>query len=92
MDEPIEMPFGIWTLMVPKNCELDRDPDPHIRRCNFEWEKWSAQVMSGGQYSQSDSAGSALIWFACQLACTRSECTLNRPCAAVMRPYYGRPM
>ena len=28
MAEPIEMPFGIWTLMVPRNRELDRDPDP----------------------------------------------------------------
>jgi len=26
--EPIEMPFGLWTWVGPKNRVLDGDPDP----------------------------------------------------------------
>jgi len=29
MAEPIEMPFGLWTRVGPRNHVLDGDPDPH---------------------------------------------------------------
>jgi len=28
-DEPIEMPFGLWTRVGPRNHVLDWGPDPH---------------------------------------------------------------
>jgi len=28
MAEPIEMPFGMWTRVGPRNCVLDGAPDP----------------------------------------------------------------
>jgi len=28
MAEPIEMPFGLWSRMDPRNHVLDGDPDP----------------------------------------------------------------
>jgi len=33
--EPIEMPFGLWTRIGPRNHALDRGSDPHIERGNF---------------------------------------------------------
>ena len=34
--EPIEMPFGLRTLVGPGNHVLDGVPDPHMGRGNFE--------------------------------------------------------
>jgi len=33
--EPIEMPFGLRTLVDPRNHVLDGDPDPPMGRGNF---------------------------------------------------------
>jgi len=37
--EPIEMPFGLWTLVGPRNHVLDGGPDPPMGRGNFEGER-----------------------------------------------------
>jgi len=37
--EPIEMPFGLWTQVAPKNHILDGGPDPPMQRDNFERER-----------------------------------------------------
>jgi len=34
--EPIEMPFGLWTLVGPRDHILDGGPDPPMGRGNFE--------------------------------------------------------
>ena len=34
--EPIEMPFGLWTQVGPRNHVLDEGPDPPMGRGNFE--------------------------------------------------------
>ena len=34
-DEPIEMPFGLWTWVVPRNHVLGEGPDPRRGRGNF---------------------------------------------------------
>jgi len=36
--EPMEMPFGLWAHMVPRNPVLDGGPDPFMERGNF-WGK-----------------------------------------------------
>jgi len=33
--EPIEMPFGLWTWVVPRNHVLGEGPDPRRGRGNF---------------------------------------------------------
>jgi len=61
--EPIEMPFGMLTRVDPMNQILDGGPDLHTRRGNLEGEKATAQDitdMSGGRYTQSDSAGGSI--------------------------------
>ena len=42
-NELIEMPFGRWDLVGPRNCVLDGGPDSHTRRSNFEGERGPAQ-------------------------------------------------
>jgi len=37
--EPIEMPFGLWTWVGPRNHVLDGDSDPPMGRGNFEGER-----------------------------------------------------
>ena len=37
MAKPIENPFGLWTLVGPRNHVLDRGPDP-LRKGTFEGE------------------------------------------------------
>ena len=39
MAEPIEMPFGWWAQMGPRNHVLDRGPDARVGRGNFEGER-----------------------------------------------------
>jgi len=39
MAEPIEMPFGLWTHMGPRNHVLDGGPDAPMGMGNFEGEK-----------------------------------------------------
>jgi len=39
MAESTEMPFALWTLMGPNNHVLDRGPNLHTLRGNFESEK-----------------------------------------------------
>ena len=34
--ELIEMPFGMWTQVGPRNCVLDGSPDPPMERSTFE--------------------------------------------------------
>jgi len=36
--EPIEMPFGLWARVVPRNHVLDGSPDPPCEGGNFELE------------------------------------------------------
>ena len=61
MAEPIEMPFEMWTRMHgSKQTCIRRDPEPHTKRGNFEGESDRPRTyrdMSGGRYTQSDSAG-----------------------------------
>jgi len=35
MAEPMEMPFGIWTQVGPRNHVLDKVPDCPTQRHNF---------------------------------------------------------
>jgi len=37
--EMIEMSFGFWTHVGPRNHMLDGDPDPPMQRGNVAWEK-----------------------------------------------------
>jgi len=37
--EPVEMPFGLWTYMGPKNRVLHSGADSPIQRGNFEGER-----------------------------------------------------
>jgi len=34
--EPIEIPFGLWTGVGPRNHVLDGGPDPFMKRGKFE--------------------------------------------------------
>jgi len=36
-DEPIEMPFGLWTRVGPRDHVLCGGPDPPRGRDNLEW-------------------------------------------------------
>ena len=38
MDQPIEMPFGLWAGMGLRNQVLDGGPDPPMGKGNFERE------------------------------------------------------
>jgi len=38
-DEPIEIPFGLWTRVGPMNYVLGGSTDPLLRGGNFEREK-----------------------------------------------------
>ena len=59
--QPIEMLFGMWTRVGPRNHVLDERPDPHTRGCNYDCAKrgrrGTCPDMSGGRYIQSDSVG-----------------------------------
>ena len=46
--EPIEMPFGMWTRIGPRNHVLDGSPDPRIRRGNFEGERRGFTIVKYG--------------------------------------------
>jgi len=39
VDEPIEIPFGFWTRVGPRNRMLDRSPEFPMKMGNFEEEK-----------------------------------------------------
>jgi len=81
--------FGINGSFEPL---LDRGPDPHAWRWNFEGKKGLAQVMSSSQYIQNNSAAVRNVCCWRLLGCTgwwgtHWQIRLNRPCAVVMRPY-----
>ena len=41
MAEALKMPFGMWTLVDPRNRVLDGGPDLPMRRSNFEGKIWA---------------------------------------------------
>jgi len=79
--ERIEMPFGMWTLMFPRNHVLDGLSHPHTRRSNFGGEKGSVLDMSGDRcrYTQSDSPGGSACTVRMPIGCTRLGCTSAEP-------------
>jgi len=97
--EPMEIPFGIWTRVGPRNHVLDGGPDPHTLMDDFERQRGRTTTcldMSGGRYTQSYSPGAALVRCRCRLVCSRwvahwrSLANTIEPClcrcAATMRP------
>ena len=44
MAEPIEIPFGLWARMGPRNHVLDGGADPSMGRGNFEGGKGRPDV------------------------------------------------
>ena len=55
MAEPIEIPFGLWARMGPRNHVLDGGADPSMGRGNYEGGKGRAVVkyMNSGHSAMS---------------------------------------
>jgi len=84
--EPIEMSFGIWARMYSWNCVRRGSRSALVKAPSWD--------ITGGQYSESDSAGGAPVRCGRRLAVLDGmhihatwRIRLNRPCAAAMRPY-----
>jgi len=50
--ELIEMPFAVWTQVGPRNHVLNKGPDHHMQRGNFDGEK--VICMGNGWLKQQD--------------------------------------
>jgi len=78
--EPIEILFGMWTRVSPKNHVLDGSPDPHTGSGNYDGanrgRRGTCPDMSGGRYTQSDSAGGRTGTVRCgvyDMGCTAAQ-------------------
>jgi len=88
--EPIEMPFGLWARMDPRNQVLDGGLDLHLGRGNF---KGKGMARHARRHSAVSCVKMAKLTKTPKEACVSwghigatYQIRLNRPCAEAMRP------
>jgi len=69
MAEPIEVLFGVWTRLIPRNHVLDGGPDPPCTGTILRGGKW--RLLIGSFHPPLQKRNFGVIYYCCHYACTQ---------------------